>query len=234
MLFALIKRDMGLLLEVTTKDYIIIGLSVICAWVFWLVGADKLFKFYFWAIIGFLLFLVFNSEIAVISLVKKGVDLDTWQTFLSKNQDGVLGFFTCMIPLFWLFFTLNNTVHLSVKKSFIQSIIFWVFLPPFLLWMFVYILKNSFIQLIFLRDILSLLDTSAIKTFFEWSPHIVFFFLLFVLFYKMVFGFFYFLLTLLFVFIAETIRNYRLKGTTHSDDTHHDEHLDERHDSGHH
>lgn len=224
---------MGLFFQLTDKDFILLWFSVIIAWVFWLLGADKLFKFYFGIIIGFLLFLVFNSEVWLVLVLKWNPEivLNSWQDFLSKNATFMLGFFTCMIPVFWLFFALNNDIHLAVRKSFLQSILFGLILPIFVFGIFVYVMKNSVIPLQFLKDILWLLDGAFLKTYFEESPHIVFFFLVFILFYKMVFSF----IVLLFAALYNAIKKSKADTSApveHHEEEHHDSHHEEH--GGHH
>ncbi len=224
---------MDLLMNLTNRDFVILGFSLISAIVFAFIWNDKLFKFYFGVIIGFLLFLVFNSQIIAISFLKDSISLDSWQSFLSKNQSFVLSFFTCMIPVFWLFFTLNNTIHLSLWKSLIQSIIFWVFLLPFLLGIFVYIDKNSFLSLQFLKDILSFIDPSGIKSFFQGNAHLVFMFLLFILFYKMIFWFFLFIFSSIFSSLAAAAKKSQEKSEEHAEE-HDEEHHSDSHEDHHH
>lgn len=222
---------MGIFFQLTDKDFIIIALCILSAGIFGFLWADKLFKFYFWAIIGFLLFLVFNSEVWLVQILKIWPEpLDNWQNFLAKNGRFVLSFFACMIPLFWLFFALNKDIYLSVKKSFLQSILFWIFLPFFILWCFVYALKNSALELGFLKDLLSFFDGSFIKTFFEVSPYVIFYILLFILFYKMIFTFCIWLLSMIFTYIVNEIRKRRwedpLENWGKDDEDEHDEHSD--------
>lgn len=158
--------------------------------------------------------------------------LNSWQDFLAKNGAFVLGFFTCMIPIFGLFFSLNKDIHLSIKKSFIQSILFGMMLPLFLVGIFVYAMKNAVIPLQFLTDILSLLDGSFFKTFFEVNPQLVFFFLLFILFYKMIFGFLFAAASAVFLAIVNAIKKSKgedvIEAPAH-DDSHEDDHSDDHH-----
>jgi hypothetical protein len=171
------------------KDYIFFIIAVISAWTFAVVNNDKIYKIYFWIIVGFLLFQISNLEIKNILLTQNGLKLDNYQDFLLTNKDFVLSFFTCMIPVFWFSFVLSNSFSLKIKSSIGENLIFWFLFPFFFLWIFIFIFKNSALELVFLKDMLSPFTSSYIYNLLFKNLHYVSIFILFFIFYRLIITF---------------------------------------------
>ncbi len=164
------------------SDILIVIIWIISSLLFYFFGTEKLYRFYFWIIMWFLLFLVFNLQIKLFELW--GWISWWWENFLVTNKNFVLGFFSMMIPIFWILFT---SMHSDLKSNKLFSLLFWFFLPLFILWIFWYILLNSAVSLDFLKNIFSIFNTSSIFNFLQNSPKIIFWLLLIIIFWKYIF-----------------------------------------------
>jgi len=164
------------------SDILIVIIWIISSGLFYFFGTEKLYRFYFWIIMWFLLFLVFNLQIKLFQI--SGWISGWWENFLVVNKDFVLGFFSIMIPIFWILFT---AMHSDLKSNKLFSILFWFFLPLFILWIFAYILLNSAIKLNFLSHIFSFFKDSYIFQILQKTPKIIFSLLLIIIFWKYIF-----------------------------------------------
>lgn len=181
------------------SDYIII---LTCIWIwslFILFSTNRVYKFYLWVIFWFLIFLVINLQIKVLNLSMTWKEvLSPW--FLTKNKDFVLGFSSLMIPIFWLFSAFSEN---EVSNKPVLSFAFGLFMPVFLLSTFSYILVNSSIKLDFLSSIMSLFDNSSIFSFFKGNTKYVFYFIVFVLFWRFIITLFWRFLTSFYEVLVE-------------------------------
>ena len=162
------------------SDYLIFFISIFLWTLFIFLWTDKVYRFYFWVIFWFLLFLAFNLEIKILEL-EGNFRVSFWEDFLLQNKDFILSFFSSFIPIFWLLFIVFSKPS---KNSIVFSVLFWLFLPIFLLWIFNYILNNSALKLEFLEDILSSFENSFIFEMFDKSPYLIFLLLFFVIFWR--------------------------------------------------
>ena len=164
------------------SDILIVIIAVFSALIFNFLWTEKLYRFYFWIIMWFLLFLVFNLQIKLFEL--SWWISWWWENFLVNNKNVVLWFFSLMIPIFWILFT---ALHSDLKSNRIFSLLFWFFLPLFILWLFWYILLNSAVNLEFLKSIFWFFKNSTIFNFLQHSPKIIFWLILIIIFWKYIF-----------------------------------------------
>jgi len=164
------------------SDILIIIIAVITAVIFNFLGTEKLYRFYFWIIMWFLLFLVFNLQIKLFEI--SGWISWWWENFLVNNKDFVLWFFSLMIPIFWWLFTF---LHSDLKSNRLFSLLFWFFLPLFVLWIFWYILINSAVNMEFLKNIFSIFSNSYIFDILQKTPKLIFWLLIIIIFWKFIF-----------------------------------------------
>lgn len=164
-------------------DFSILSTGIIFWILFLFLGTDKLYKFYMWLIIGFLLYLVFNLKISLLEYWNPD-DFSSFENFLISNKDFVLWSLTWLIPLLWfLFWVFSNP--LSNNKIF--SFILWLLAPIFGLWILSYIANSSVIELWFLTDLMNFLSNSSILNLFKWNSGFIFYLLLFLLFWRFIF-----------------------------------------------
>ena len=164
------------------SDILIILIAIISAVIFNFLGTEKLYRFYFWIIMWFLLFLVFNLQIKLFEV--SGWISWWWENFLVNNKDFVLWFFSLMIPIFWWLFTF---LHSDLKSNRLFSLLFWFFLPLFVLWIFWYILINSAVNMEFLKNIFSIFSNSYIFDILQKTPKLIFWLLIIIIFWKFIF-----------------------------------------------
>lgn len=164
------------------SDILIIFIWVASALLFYFLWTEKLYRFYFWLILGFLLFLVFNSQIKLAEM--NWWIISSWESFLIWNKWWILSFFSFMIPIFWFLFSFLDS---DLKSNKLFSILFWFFMPLFGLWLFWFILSHSSIELWFLKNILSIFNNSYIFNLLENAPKILFILLILIIFWKYIF-----------------------------------------------
>lgn len=216
------------------QDIIILSLCLLSAVIFVFLGNNRLFKFLFWVILWFLLFFIANLEIKLLTLSNISVASNVFENFILKNKDFILSFLTCMIPIFWVFLAINESISIKVRWGVYVSILLWGILPIFLLGLFLYILTYSSLPLWFLSDILSIFSGSFIFDFLKNNLHFVIYFLLFIIFYKIILTFFFTLLAKLFEIISNFINGLFSKKWEEEHDhgeDHHDEHGHDSHGS---
>jgi hypothetical protein len=166
------------------SDILIIFIWILSAWIFNYLGTERLYRFYFGIIMWFLLFLVFNLQIKLFEI--SWWITWWWEEFLVWNKENVLWFFSLMIPVFWWLFTFLDW---DLKSNKLFSLLFWFFLPLFILWIFWYILINSSIELEFLKNIFTIFDTSYIFDLLQKAPKLIFWLLIIIIFWKYIFAF---------------------------------------------
>ncbi len=214
------------------QDIIILALCFLSAGIFAVLGPDKLFKFYIGVVLGFLLFIIANLQIKLLWSISPWATGGIMEDFLVKNKDFVLAFCTVIIPIFWIFLTLNESIIIKVKWGMIVSLLFGIILPLFLLWLFTYILTYSALPLSFLSDILRLVSWGSIFEFIKSHLHYVFYFLLFFIFYKIILTFIFALFTKIFAWLSERISKWGDK-EEHGHGWWHDDHWHDSHDDNH-
>ena len=165
------------------SDILLIIIAIFSALIFNFLGTEKLYKFYFGIIMWFLLFLVFNLQVQLFELW--GWINWWWKEFLVWNKNFVLWLFSLMIPVFWLLFSFINS---DIKSNKLFSLLFWFFLPLFILWIFAYILLNSAVSLDFLNSIFNWFNNSLIFNFLQKTPVLIFGLLLLILFWRYLFA----------------------------------------------
>ncbi|MCD5380607.1 hypothetical protein LR004_01655 [Candidatus Gracilibacteria bacterium] len=166
------------------SDLIIIGICIVSAGLFSFLGTDRLYRFYFGLIMGFLLFLVFNLQIKLVQL-GGGIDISGWQHFLVSKKDGILSFFSFMIPIFGFLFAFIDS---EIKSNKVFSILFGSLLPAFLLGILGYTLSTSSVELGMLDSMLSIFKDSKIFDILQKAPKLIFGLLLIIIFWKYIFA----------------------------------------------
>lgn len=222
----------------TNLDYLLLVFGAIFAALFTFVWWDKIYKCYFWIIIGFLLFQLVNQEITILTINSSGKILSWYENFLQKNSDFMLTSFTLLIPLLWIFFTINSSIEIHVRGNIFWYVAFWFLLPFLILWISAYILVNAAFHLIFLQDILKPLSSSFFYSFFHWHLHYVFLFIFFFLFYRIMgeitFRFFVRLSQNIIANLKDKFwKKVETIGTWHHEEDDHEEHHHDNHHSWH-
>lgn len=164
------------------SDYVIILVCVAFGALFILFSTDKVYKFYLWLIFWFLVFLVVNLYIKVLILSWISNSISD-VSFFAKNKDFVLALSASMIPIFWLFSVFNEN---EASNKPILSFSFGLFIPIFLISAFSFILVNSSIRLEFLSWIMSIFKGSTIYLFFKHNTKYIFYFIVFILFWRFI------------------------------------------------
>lgn len=223
----------------TNLDYLLLVLGAIFAAFFTFVWWDKIYKCYFWIIIGFLLFQLVNQEITILSINSSGKILTSYEKFLQKNSDFMLTSFTLLVPLLWIFFTINSSIEIRVRGNIFWYVAFWFLLPFLILWISAYILVNAAFHLVFLQDILRPLSPSFFYNFFQGHLHYVFLFIFFFLFYRIMweitFRFFIRAIQNIIANIKEKLwKKVETIETRHHEEEAHDEHHHDKHHDDHH
>lgn len=172
----------------TFSDFIVISISLIVWLLFIIFWADKIFKIYFWLVIGFLIFQVFNSELELLEIVYFK-ELSPFQYNLIDNKELILWILVLFIPLLAFFASMHKNITLKEEPKRLTIIIFWSFLPIVFLWILAFVSVNSYTIIPFLRDFLSIFNDSYIFYYLERNNSLVFFVLIFLTFYKIVFSF---------------------------------------------
>lgn len=167
------------------SDISIIISCLVTAWIFSVLWTDRLYRFYFGLIIGFLLFLVFNLQIKIVWFSWTWFWLSGWESFLVKNKQSILWFFTFMIPIFWFLFAFIDS---EIKSNKVFSLLFWFLLPSFLLGVFGYVFKDSAVPLDFLNNFVSFFKDSRIFDVLQNAPKLIFWMLLIIIFWKYIFA----------------------------------------------
>gem|GEM_PF-5886423 len=109
-------------------DYILIFIALGVGVVFAFLGANILYKFYLGIIIGFLLFLVFNSQIDLLENLYIR-ELNPFQNFLVKNKEFVLGSSILSIPLLGILSAANKSFSFNGKDNALLLLTFGMMLP---------------------------------------------------------------------------------------------------------
>lgn len=182
-------------------DYMIIFVSLWVGVLFVILGANILYKFYLWIIIGFLLFLVFNSQIDVLENLYIR-ELSPFQNFLVENKGFILWLNIVFIPLLGLLSAMNQSISFHGKNNILVLLTLGMFLPFALTAILSYIWESLYVPLRFIEDILSFFQGGFFYEFFKEHLSWIIIGLLFFIFYKAIF-----LLTLAFLqYMYEVLR----------------------------
>ncbi len=213
-------------LDLSKIDYFFIVFSLFTWWLFVLIWIEKLYKFYFWIILAFFLFIITNLHIKVLwsSNIWTIEFKDT--SFLLKNKSFILSFLTTMIPFLWIFMYSTDFISFKVVNNRWFSFIIWWILPFFILSIFVYIWVNSVVPISFLVDLFKWFENTFFFDFFSVRSYFAIYFLFFVLFFRI--GIFIFVWLWVYVFnkfyisLKEDVSWQKKHGDSH--DSHWDEH----------
>ncbi len=175
-------------------DYILIFIALGVGVVFAFLGANILYKFYLGIIIGFLLFLVFNSQIDLLENLYIR-ELNPFQNFLVKNKEFVLGSSILSIPLLGILSAANKSFSFNGKDNALLLLTFGMMLPFIFVALLSYIWENIYLPLDFIKQILQYFQNSFFYDFFSNHLSWILVGLLFMIFYRAFF-------LLLFAFIA--------------------------------
>ena len=159
---------------------------IIWIWAF-LSGKDSLYKLFLGLIIGFLVYTLIESQIALVQ-TKAIADRDSYELFLSTHTTTVLTLMLLAVPVFGIFFMLHPRLYILTYKKSPSQLLLGILLPFFLVGILAYLGKES---------LLTQSDTWVkIFEFFSWSfiyqvftklPWAIFALLIFLLLYKTLF-----------------------------------------------
>ena len=171
----------------TPLDWILI-LCWFMVWIWaFLSGKDSLYKLFLGLIIGFLVYTLIESQIALVQ-TKAIADRDSYELFLSTHTTSILTVLLLAVPIFGIFFMLHPRLYILTYKKSPSQLLLGILLPFFLVGILAYLGKES---------LLTQSDTWVkIFDFFAWSfiyqvftnlPWAIFALLLFLLLYKTLF-----------------------------------------------
>ncbi|NDK07892.1 hypothetical protein EOM39_01440 [Candidatus Gracilibacteria bacterium] len=176
----------------TNIDYFIIVLSLLSGLVFIFLGLEKLHKFYFGVIIGFLFFIVANLYIKALQspeCFKMSVPPDS--SFLLLNKSFILGFLSLFIPIFGISLTVSEFISFKVYDNKIGSFVFGSLVPYFLLSIFSYINTNAIVLISYVSDIFDILSNiSNISFYLEKNSYLSLYILVFLVSFRITFWLF--------------------------------------------
>lgn len=179
-------------MDFTNIDYFIIVLSLLSWLVFIFLWLEKLHKFYFWVIIGFLFFIVANLYIKALQspeCFKMSVPPDS--SFLLLNKSFILWFLSLFVPIFWISLTVSEFISFKVYDNKIWSFVFWSLVPYFLLSIFSYINANSIVLISYVSDIFDILSNiSNISFYLEKNSYLSLYILVFLVSFRIIFWLF--------------------------------------------
>nr|MDD3719832.1 hypothetical protein [Candidatus Gracilibacteria bacterium] len=179
------------LLSLTNTDYFILVLSLLSGLFFIFLGLEKLHRFYFGIIIGFILFITMNLHIKLLILpnvVLKDIIIPD-SGFLLENKKFILSFLTSFIPIFGIILLLTDFISFKVYDNKIASFIFGLLFPFFFLSILSYIHLNSAIDISFIKDFFVFSDSSFIISYFDERAYLALYLLFFLIFFRLIFWF---------------------------------------------
>lgn len=176
-------------INLTNIDYFIIVFSLFSWLLFIFLWLEKLHKFYFGIILGFILFIVMNLHLKLLiqpNIVLNNVVIqDSW--FLLNNKTFILSFLATLIPIFWFLILFSDFISFKVYENKLASFIFWIFFPFFIISIFSYIFINSATTIAFLKDFFTVFDTSNIINYFKDRSYLALYLLFFLIFFRLIF-----------------------------------------------
>ncbi len=137
----------------TNIDYFIIVISLLSGLSFIFLWLEKLHKFYFGIIIGFLFFIVTNLYIKALQSPECFKLVVHNSSFLLLNKSFILSFLTLFIPIFWVVLAISDFITFKVYDNKLGAFIFWTAVPFFVLSIFAYIRVNSIVPILFVNDL---------------------------------------------------------------------------------
>lgn len=177
-------------MSLTNIDYFIIVVSLLSGLVFIFLWLEKLHKFYFWVIIGFLFFIITNLYIKALQSPEcfKMIIPAEDTSFLLLNKSFILSFLTLFIPVFWILLTISEFISFKVYDNKLWSFAFWTIVPFFLLTIFSYIKTNSIVSISYINDLLAMLSwISNIAVYIIEKSHLSLYILLFLVSFRIIF-----------------------------------------------
>lgn len=165
-------------------DFIFIALWIIAGTFSYITGKDYLYKLLLWLLIGFLLYALLESQIAL------GKELPLWelnsyQIYLEEHASIMLTLALLGVPFLWAFFMLYKRISIETYKNSPSHIILWMILPLFVVGMLWYLSQTSILrENSTWQKIFDFLEMSYIYTVFQDFPWLIFLMLLFLISYK--------------------------------------------------
>ncbi len=190
---------MNSFLSFSNIDYFILVISLLSGLFFIFLWLEKLHKFYFGVIIGFILFMIVNLHIKLIEIpntvLKNIIIPESW--FLISNKSFILSFLTFLIPVFWLILLSNNFLSFKVSDNKLASFLFGLFFPFFFISILVYISFNSAVEISYIKDFFDNFWNSTLVWYFSDNSYLALYFLFFIIFFRVIFWIFISFLTYL-------------------------------------
>lgn len=187
-------------------DYTILGTSLFFSLAFMLLWVHRVFNFYVWVIVWFLVFLSLNIELKLL-LISDISTLSWFELTIFDNKENFLTWSIFLIPFLWVFFSLFTP---KGKKSFIVSALFWFLIPFFFVGLTAFIWKILSIKISFIDFVSNVFIDSRIFDFFYDNVVLFFVLITFLLFGK----FFYYIWKVLlyfFIWLSKSLTQWFLK-----------------------
>lgn len=187
-------------------DYIILASSLVIALAFMLLWVHRVFNFYVWVIVWFLVFLALNIEIKLL-LVSEMSKLSWVELTIFNAKENFLSWSIFIIPVLWVLFSVFTP---KSKKSFLVSALFWFLIPFFFVGLMAFIWKTSSVKISFINYVSNIFIDSRIFDFFFENITLFFIFTTFLLFWK----FFYYIWKIFLYFLiwaSKSFTNWLLK-----------------------
>ena len=165
-------------------DIIFITWGLIAGGFSYVSGKDYLYKLFLWLIIGFLFYALLESQIAVGKMLPEK-SLNPYQIYLTTHTTLVLTIGILSVPFLGIFFMMYDRLHLDTYEKSPSHILLWCTLPFFILSLFAYLGKVSFLrESESWKAVFSFLENSEIYNFFQEYPWVIFILLFLLISYK--------------------------------------------------
>jgi len=180
--------------SLTTQDYglIIISLSI---WIlFFFIWLDRAFKIYFWLFLGFLIAMVLGLQSEVIAL-KIWMSLNSFEQIILVHKNFIQNYASLFVIFFMLWMLFNNSIFFTTNKnslfSSIFSFILWFFSLIFFFWA-LFILEKYGIKMTWLFAYIAgfLIDSNIFRLIKKYD-YLIYYFLFFITFYRIILHFFF-------------------------------------------
>ncbi len=191
-----------------SQDYSLIIISIAIWILFFFIGIDRAFKIYFWLFLGFLIAMVLWLQSEIITL-KIWMDLNSFEKIIVTKRELIKNYASLFVVFFMIWMLFNNSIFFTTNKKSIFSSIFsfllWFFLFLFFFWT-LFILEKYWIKMnsLFAYIAWFLSDSNIFKLIKKYD-YLIYYFLFFVTFYRIILHFFF-----VFIFwIAKRIKEIR-------------------------
>ena len=160
---------------------LIAGLASYSSW------KDSLYKLFLWLIIGFLLYALVETQVAL-SYKTAISEKNSYQIYLWLHSTGILSTLLFSVPILWIFFMLHPRFSIKSYRKSPSHILLWLLLPIFLIGILAFLWDGSLLQENSTwKRVFSFFEQSFIYRIFMALPWAIFALLWFLIFYKTLF-----------------------------------------------